>query len=200
MEGRVAYLVVVAARCCSAQSPDTPSPAIIHRSEVFPHSASVHSISALALRVQGGMKEPHAQHREIMRLRRIALFSRRDDEHAGHVVAAVAVLRSGLVEEGVFEGPVRIRHGDEVAEVRLRSLQRWVHTSDSCSERRRSARCTYSPATTDQPRRGARREASAAMLAASSGLVRTLLSAFAIASGSSWSTTIPAPLESSSIA
>ena len=129
-----------------------------------------------------------------------ALFPGGNHEHPSHVVTAIAVLGPGLGKEGVLEGAALVGHVDEVAEVRLGSLRWRVHTNASRSARRRSASRRYWPATTDHPRLGARRDASAAILAASSGLVRTLRSASAIASGSSWSTTIPAPLESNSTA
>src|ERR1700734_1071622 len=127
-------------------------------------------------------------------------LSGRNDKHACHVVGAEAVLGPGLAEESMLESSTRIGQGHEVGEVRLRSLQRGPHTSDNCSAMSRSASRRYSPAMFDHPRLGARRDASAAMCAASSGLERTLLRASAIASGSSWSTTSPAPLESNSTA
>jgi hypothetical protein len=42
----------------------------------------------------------------------------RDDEHAGHVIGAVAVLASGFGQAGVFEGAAVIGHPQQVVEDR----------------------------------------------------------------------------------
>jgi hypothetical protein len=116
--------------------------------------------------------------------RRGAWFPGSNHQHAGHVVGAIPMLWSWLAIQGMFESASTVGHGDEMSEVRFGNVPSRGHTNAS-SAKRQSAKSTYSPATTDQPRVGARRDASAAMLAANSGRVSTLLSARAIASGSS---------------
>ncbi len=171
----MAYLVVVALRSRCAQPPYTSSPAVIECWGVFPGAVSVHSISTFPSRFQCFEEKPQAEHGQVTHRRRTVRFAGCNDQNAGHVVRAISVFGSGLAIEGMFERAASVGHGDEVAEVRLRDVPRRGHTNASRSARRPSAKCRYSPATTDQPRLGASRDASAAILAASSGLVSTLL-------------------------
>ena len=93
-----------------AQSPDAPSPTVVEAGSIFPSTAAVHPITAPALRVQGVLKEPQAEHGEVAHCRCTASFPSGNDKHAGHVVTAVAVLRSGLGKEGVLEGAALVGH------------------------------------------------------------------------------------------
>ncbi len=144
--------------------------------------------------------EMHAQERQVVERRGALRFAGGDDQHAGHVVGAVAVLAAsarGRAHARRWHARRSCGGGGENRArehaVRLIPVRAVLRGDDRPG-------CRYSPATTDHPRLGAMRHASAAMAAASSGLVRTRRSAWASASGSSWPTTMPAPVESSSAA
>ena len=129
------------------------------------------------------VQEPQADRGQVVDGIVCVLFSRGDDQDTGHVVGAVAVFVPGLAESGVFECAPSIGHAKQVVEVGLR-CRVGHHTNAGRSARSRLPKVRNWRATTGHPRLGAKRDASAAMPAASPGLRSTRRKASARPSGS----------------
>ena len=188
---------VVAVRRRGAEAPDAPAPAILKRRVVLPATPPAQPVPVTAVDALRVDQEPKAGPGQATYRRHGEGFSCGNDEDSGHIVGAVAEPSPGLAVTGVLESAPIVRHSAEVVEL---GLHRACHTNAGSLLRRRFARCTYEPATTDQHMLGATRDASAAMRSASPGSTSTRRSADTRAAGSSRSTMMPAPLANNSTA
>src|ERR1700682_4497448 len=161
-------------------------------------SRVVHPCAAGAAESLRFVQEPHRDPGEAVHRTLGVALSGGDDKDTGHVVGAVAALAPGLGQQSVLEGAATVGQPQQMVE--YRSRRRRGHTRARRCVWTRCARLRYALATTGRAISGANRRASAAMSPASRGCVSTRRRADARASGSSWPTTMPAPLERSSTA
>jgi hypothetical protein len=179
------------------ERPQAASPAIVGGGLVGPRAGRVHPIAGPAIGRLGASDE---RERGAAQRRRGALvrFARRDDEHAGVVVGAVAVLDARLGSIGVFEQPVHVGHRHQAAEQRRRLLDHVAATTAVESTASHSA--WYWRATVGQPSDGASSRALVVIASSTPGSHSAVRIAAARATGSRWGTTMPAPSDSSSTA
>ena len=93
-----------------SQAPQAPSPGVFGCRIVRPPSESVHPVSALAGKGLRIVEELHGNSGESVDSAVGVGLSGGDDEHASHVIGAVAVLGPGVRETGVLEGAATIGH------------------------------------------------------------------------------------------
>src|SRR3984893_572440 len=127
-----------------------------------------------------------------------------DDQPAGGVVDAIAVLAPGDRAEGVLEKPAVVSEPFEVIEHRLVNVARGSRAAGGHAATlaviSRSASSRYGPAMPGHSSRGAVWVATAAIFVITSPRVITERSAVAIAAGSRCGTSRPAPPASTSLA
>ena len=198
-DGDLAHPVGLSVCGGGSERPDAAPPAVLERRPVLPASALAHPVAVVAVEALGVAQEAQAELDEVPNCGIGVRLACRHDEDPRHVVGAVAVLRSRFGRAWrVRTCPARRSCGaggrTGVAAPRVIPAPLGPASSRSASSR-------YAAATTGHPRLGASR----ARLCGhprrrEPGRSGVAVSASTMASGSSWSTMIPAPLASISTA
>ncbi|BBX09899.1 hypothetical protein MAIC_47020 [Mycolicibacterium aichiense] len=97
-------------RYCCTEAPDASAPTVVQARFVQPLTGSIHSVPAGTTEGLGVIEEPHGNAGEAIDLTGGAGLTGRDDEHAGHVVSAIAVLGPRFVKTRMLKGPAMVRH------------------------------------------------------------------------------------------
>ena len=181
------------------EPPDAPAPVVLRGRLVRPTAVAVHSVAAGTVEGLRLVQEPHGKPGETVHLAVGVGFSGGDDEHPGHVVGAVAVLAAGVRRSRrartCRDGPSVAADGRSWQAVSRSVIpapaaRRGAGPPDPGTRSPRPA--TPSPAPIGgPPRPWSRRDAAASAPGAGQTPWRP---------GSSWPTTMPAPVPRSSTA
>ena len=105
-------------RCSDAESPQAATPAVLGGRHIRPHAGVVHAIATSAGGVLGVEDEVQGEAAQPQGKSGIG-FAGRDDEHAGIVVGAAAVLPTADRAPGMFEQTAMVAETVEVLETEV---------------------------------------------------------------------------------
>src|SRR3984957_13130492 len=186
-------------RGCDTETPERPAPPVTHRCFVAPSPVHGHPVVTGPRRIERVEDEGEVAAGQTAGGRPGFRLMAHDDQPAGGVVDAIAVLAPGDRMQSVLEEPAVVGEPFEVIEHRRANAGRGSHaaTLDLIS---RPVSSRYWSAMTGHSSCGAVAVAVAAILAITSPCVITERSAAAIAAGSRCGTSRPAPPASTSLA